>query len=86
MVSVPQIMFTASLTQFLSGRRFVRRKLLRKSAQEINAAFLQWLGRRQDTRSYFVFLNYLDSHDPYQRPRHSTDAIPRPGPTSSSRA
>jgi len=67
-ISVPQIMFTSSFARFLSGTRFVQRKLLRKSAEEINNEFLQWLSRRQEARPYFVFLNYMDAHDPYQPP------------------
>ncbi len=76
-------MFTSSLASFLSGTRFVRRKLLRKSAEEINNAFLQWLDQRQDARPYFVFLNYLDAHDPYQPPApFDQRCIPRPEPRS----
>jgi arylsulfatase A-like enzyme len=34
------------------------------TAPEINDAFLTWLDDRGD-RPFFVFLNYLDAHDPY---------------------
>ena len=36
----------------------------RKTAAEINGAFLHWLDR-QERRPFFGFLNYIDAHDPY---------------------
>jgi arylsulfatase A-like enzyme len=65
--SMPQIMVTSTLGRFLV--QFVRRKKpLRKSAEEVNSEFLGWLNARQDTRPYFVFLNYWDTHNPYRPP------------------
>ncbi len=36
----------------------------RRSAHEINAAFLNWTEQR-NPRPFFAFLNYMDAHDPY---------------------
>jgi arylsulfatase A-like enzyme len=42
---------------------------IRKDAESINRAFLDWLSRRpEQTRPFFVFLNYLDAHAPYELP------------------
>jgi arylsulfatase A-like enzyme len=42
---------------------------IRKDAESINRAFLDWLSRRpEQTRPFFVFLNYLDAHAPYKLP------------------
>ncbi len=42
---------------------------IRKEAVVINRDFLRWLDqRRQIERPFFVFLNYLDAHAPYQLP------------------
>jgi arylsulfatase A-like enzyme len=38
-----------------------------KPAGEINREFLSWLPRRGD-RPFFVWLNYMDAHDPYYAP------------------
>jgi arylsulfatase A-like enzyme len=41
----------------------------RKDASLINRAFLDWLARRpEQTRPFFVFLNYMDAHAPYKLP------------------
>jgi arylsulfatase A-like enzyme len=39
-----------------------------RGARWINAAFLDWLGRRRPDRPFFAFLNYYDAHDPYIPP------------------
>jgi arylsulfatase A-like enzyme len=36
-----------------------------KDASRVNGDFLDWLDRSGD-RPFFVFLNYIDTHDPYQ--------------------
>ena len=42
---------------------------IRKEAAVINRDFVRWLDqRRQIERPFFVFLNYLDAHAPYQLP------------------
>ncbi len=41
----------------------------RKSAARVNREFLDWLARRrQPSRPFFAFLNYLDCHTPYLLP------------------
>jgi arylsulfatase A-like enzyme len=37
----------------------------RRSAEDINDAFLSWLDRRPRDRPYFAFLNYFDAHAPF---------------------
>lgn len=39
----------------------------RRSASELNGAFLSWLSR-QNGRPFFAFLNYFDAHAPYLTP------------------
>ena len=39
---------------------------VRKSAADVNEAFLNWTSRRD--RPWFAFVNYLDAHDPYAAP------------------
>ena len=77
-ISAPQIIFTSSLGHNLVGKS-LRRKLLRKSAEDVNNEFLDWLKGRQDARPYFVFLNYLDAHDPYQPPAPFDTLFSSPG-------
>jgi arylsulfatase A-like enzyme len=52
----------------------------RKSAEQINHGFLDWLDRRREPgRPVFAFLNYLDAHAPYLLPpgaRHRFGANP----------
>jgi arylsulfatase A-like enzyme len=44
---------------------------VRRDAAAINRGFLSWLDRRPDPgRPFFVFLNYLDAHTPYEVPRN----------------
>jgi arylsulfatase A-like enzyme len=50
---------------------FGRRELVaddnrgRRSAEDINEAFLSWHERRPEGRPYFAFLNYYDAHAPF---------------------
>ena len=47
----------------------------RKDASSINRAFLDWLARRpEETRPFFVFLNYMDAHAPYKLPEERNTA------------
>jgi arylsulfatase A-like enzyme len=42
---------------------------IRRNAASINRGFVAWLeGRREPGRPFFVFLNYLEAHTPYQLP------------------
>jgi arylsulfatase A-like enzyme len=57
-----------------------------KPAPEINREFLSWLPRRGD-RPFFVWLNYMDAHDPYYAPppydmRYGTEPANGVGPWS----
>jgi arylsulfatase A-like enzyme len=45
-----------------------RRELVRKTAEEVNEDFLNWLSRK-DRRPFFAFLNYMDAHGPYLPPQ-----------------
>ena len=38
-----------------------------KTAADVNTSFLRWLSRR-DRHPFFVFLNYMDAHEPYLPP------------------
>lgn len=67
-VTVYQVLFSSQLGRYLAGSRFTRRKLLRVSAEDINRRVLSWLDHRPGGRPFFVFLNYLDAHNPYQPP------------------
>ena len=78
-VSIPQAILSSSLGRYLAGSRFVRRKLVRKSAEDVNDEFLGWVNRREDTRPYFVFLNYIDTHSPYQPPAPFDSRFSSPG-------
>jgi arylsulfatase A-like enzyme len=80
-VSVAQVVFSSALGRYLAGSRFVRRQLLRKSAEDVNGSFLRWLDGRTDARPYFAFLNYLDAHDPYQPPPPFDGRFSGPGAT-----
>jgi arylsulfatase A-like enzyme len=78
-VTGAQIMFSSALGRYLAGSRFVRRKLLRKSAENVNDEFLGWLGDSTQQRPFFVFLNYLDAHNPYQPPKPFDTLFSDPG-------
>ena len=43
----------------------VHRRLVRKTAEEVNEEFTGWLDQRLD-RPFFAFLNYFDAHAPYE--------------------
>jgi arylsulfatase A-like enzyme len=45
-------------------------RLARKSAEDINRAFLGWQ-QSNGSRPFFAFLNYYDAHNPYQSPPES---------------
>jgi arylsulfatase A-like enzyme len=48
----------------------------RKSAERVNADFLDWLSRHK-RRPYFAFLNYFDAHHPYLPPTPFDEHRPR---------
>jgi arylsulfatase A-like enzyme len=72
-ISFGQIVLSSSLGRTITNNRWFRRLtgyqdlLNRKTAAEVNRAFLSWLpGRRE--RPFFAFLNYYDAHEPYLPP------------------
>lgn len=77
-VTGAQVLFSSALGRYLAGSRFVRRKLLRKSAGDVNSEFLGWLNGASKDRPFFVFLNYLDAHNPYQPPPPFDTRFSRP--------
>jgi arylsulfatase A-like enzyme len=78
-VTTAQVMLSSGLGRYLAGSRFMRRKLLRVSAEDINRNFLGWLDGREQDRPFFVFLNYLDGHGPYQPPAPYDTLFSEPG-------
>ena len=53
----------------LVGRLLHRREILnRKNAREVNAELLRWVSALEG-RPFFAFLNYFDSHQPYNPPQ-----------------
>jgi arylsulfatase A-like enzyme len=68
-VSPSEFALSASLVRAILNRDAVRRLINyhdvigRRSAEEINHAFLKWL-ERQNSQPFFAFLNYLDAHEP----------------------
>jgi len=69
--------FTDMLSRTLYGRlveRFVLRRLgfedipARKHASDMNRALLRWIDTGR-SRSFFAFVNYMDTHDPYLPPQ-----------------
>ncbi|MEO5701191.1 MAG: sulfatase [Casimicrobiaceae bacterium] len=67
-VTAAQVVMSSSLGSYLAWSRSVRRKLLRKSADDVNASLLAWLDGRDTDVPFFAFLNYMDAHAPYQPP------------------
>jgi arylsulfatase A-like enzyme len=67
--SASEFALSASLSRAILNRDAVRRLINfhdvigRKSAEEINREFLNWLDGRND-RPFFAFLNYFDAHEP----------------------
>jgi arylsulfatase A-like enzyme len=72
-------MLSSGLGRYLAGSRFMRRKLLRVSAEDVNREFLGWLNGRDTERPFFAFLNYLDAHGPYQPPAPYDTLFSQPG-------
>ena len=63
-----------------------RSKEHEKNADEINRAFLKWLGKRPaNGRPFFAFLNYNDAHTPYEVPDPSIPALGRRPASASQR-
>jgi arylsulfatase A-like enzyme len=69
----------------LYGLKWIRSQS--RDAAAINRSFLRWLsGARHSGRPFFVFLNYLDAHEPFAPPeRAGMNFGLRPGSPSESR-
>jgi arylsulfatase A-like enzyme len=71
-ISPAQILASTSLVRYGEAKfkRFIgpNRMLLPKTARIVNDSFLRWLTHHTD-RPFFVFLNYMDAHEPYQPPK-----------------
>lgn len=82
-VSLGQSIVSSSLTNLVASSSRVRnrlnyhRVLNRKTVEDINAEFLDWLS---DTgkRPFFGFLNYMDAHEPYLPPEGFADRFGPP--------
>jgi arylsulfatase A-like enzyme len=72
-VSAGRIILSSSLGRFVTNSQWVQRAadyqqtLGRKTAAEINEAFLSWQAQSEG-RPFFAFLNYFDAHGPYVPP------------------
>jgi arylsulfatase A-like enzyme len=72
-ISPEQIVVSSSLVRYLSTLPPLRETTAnrefppRRTAAEINRAFLNWLSDKND-RPFFAFLNYFDAHAPYLPP------------------
>ncbi|MEM7203719.1 MAG: sulfatase-like hydrolase/transferase [Planctomycetota bacterium] len=72
-VSVGQVVLSMSYGRELSNLPAVRSlignhdNLNRKTADDVQSAFLDWLDGHED-RPFFAFLNYYDAHQPYLPP------------------
>jgi arylsulfatase A-like enzyme len=72
-LTVGQLLSSSSLFQKIADSVSLRsvvgyhQLIPRKSAEEINEAFLNWLSR-VGKRPFFAFLNYFDAHSPYLPP------------------
>ncbi|MCI0434908.1 MAG: sulfatase [Gemmatimonadetes bacterium] len=58
--------WTVSVFRRLLGQR--HRYIGRKSAEQVNADFLEWLDGQPADRPFFAFLNLFDAHLPYAPP------------------
>jgi arylsulfatase A-like enzyme len=71
-VSVEELLLSSSLLRAALHAPALRRAVgnhqvfARRSAEEINRAFLAWQERQR--RPFFAFLNYFDAHEPYLPP------------------
>ncbi len=59
--------FGTNIFPLLPARLQVRQLRQKKTADLINAAALEWLDRTAH-RPFFMFLNYMDAHEPYDPP------------------
>jgi len=68
-----QVILSSSLGRAVASNNTLRNALgyhevlNRKTAADVNTDFLRWLSH-QGRRPFFVFLNYMDAHEPYLPP------------------
>jgi arylsulfatase A-like enzyme len=60
---------TRSAVCWLRERLGNHQDLVRRTAEDINLAFLDWLSKKKGDAPFFVFLNYYDPHRPYLPPK-----------------
>jgi arylsulfatase A-like enzyme len=74
-VTPTQILVASALGRGLYHDKQLRASLVpvlgkgRKRSSKINQSFLDWAKARDHHRPFFAFLNYLDTHDPYDPPK-----------------
>jgi len=74
-ISFGEIVFSSSLGRSIANNHSIRRVvgyydiLGRKTAEELNRDFFDWLSSRKVQRPFFAFLNYFDAHEPYLPPQ-----------------
>jgi arylsulfatase A-like enzyme len=82
-VSLGEAIVSSSLLNLVSSSSRVRnrlnyhRVLNRKTVEDINAEFLNWLSNTGQ-RPFFGFLNYMDAHEPYLPPEGFADRFGPP--------
>ncbi len=73
--SVGEVVVSSSLGRFIANSPKLRtlteyhELASYKSAADVNESFLGWLGRQDQERPFFAFLNYFDAHEPYLPPK-----------------
>lgn len=78
--NVKQLAMSSSLATWVTHWPRLRRAIKwydhvnRKTADEVNAAALRWIGAR-GARPYFAFLNYMDAHEFYLPPAPFATAV-----------
>lgn len=69
-----QVILSGALGRELANSTLVRRgldyheTLNRKTSEDLNDDFLNWLAKRDTQRPFFAFLNYYDAHEPLLPP------------------
>jgi arylsulfatase A-like enzyme len=84
--SVGELLRTSSLVRVISNDSRMRQLtgnyeiLGRKTAEDLNRDFLQWLSNQERERPFFAFLNYFDAHRPYLPPEPFSHLFSAPVP------
>lgn len=73
-ISFGQIFLSSVLSRILTSWDWLRNAigyheiLNRKTVEDVNEQFLNWLSQNKTNRPFFAFLNYFDAHEPYLPP------------------